>query len=359
MTVATKSRKHIRFIAAPQGSPEWLALRQNGIGASEIGGVLGQHDYMDPIKVYLTKVGEPGADTFEGNRFSRFGKVLEEHIANWYQYWEHGFDVNTMLLNIEKGNKQRRIRKVNGYYCNDRWPWLYASLDRIVWKDPRGRIVLETKNTTGMEKKRYTYGFNPAFYLQVQQQMMIFEADGADVGIYYDGNNFDVKTVEPDYDVQNLIAAESKNFWGNVLKAREVKRMYAIDSYYGQNMDFIPEEKREAVAMLQSFEPELTGSENEYEFIRKLVVPKDEFIAMEGTQEQWELLMARNKIKDSAKGLKKDEAAINAKLILSLGGYHQANFGDDGAAGYFSYKPIKGGAKKLYVSPKISGGDDE
>jgi hypothetical protein len=353
MDVLTTGRKHIRFIKAPQGTPGWLALRQNGIGGSEIGGVLGQSDYQDPIKIHLTKIGEPNVDTFTGNRFTRFGKIMEEHIAQWYQHWD--VDVETMLINIENGKKLRRVRRVNGYYWNERWPWLYVSLDRIVWRDPRGRILLETKNTTTMEKTRYKHGFNPAFYLQVQQQLMILEADAVDVAIYYDGNNFEVKPVLPDYDVQNFIAEQSKAFWGNILKAREIKRMFDIDGYYGQHLDFIPPEKHEAIALLQQLEPELTGSENEYAFIRDLVVPRAETIMMEGTTEQWEVIQQRLQFNKTAAETKAAVTALNEKLILSLGGYQGAQFGQDGKAGHFTWKPDKAGVRRLYVSPKLAG----
>lgn len=344
-----KSRRHIRFIPAKQGSPEWLALRGNGIGGSEIGGVLSVADYVDPIKVYLSKIDE-NADTFEGNRFSRFGKLLEDLIADMYQYWEADGDANIMLRNREERKKLRKVCRVNGYVVNDKYPWLYASLDRRIIGDPRGRGILETKNTTTMEKERYTHGFNKSFYCQVQQYLLLDEAEFADVGIYFDGNNFEVRPVEPDKDVQQLIVHESREFWLRVEKARAIKKQYGIQSYYGQHMDFIPDELREAVSMLQSLEPDLTGTENEYEFISKLVKPTPEFTEREATQEEYDRLFRYNKAGKLKKKIDGLQTAIKEELVLALGGYHLARFNEKQ---YFSFKPSEKQGPKFYVTPSL------
>jgi hypothetical protein len=343
------NRKHIQFIAAPQGSPEWLALRDNGIGGSEIGGVLGIADYMDPIKVFLSKIGED-VGTFEGNRFSRFGHLMEPIIADLYQYWEVEGGCDTMLINKEKKNRLRRVQRVNGYIKNEKYPWLFASLDRRIMGDSRGRGILETKNTTTMEKDRYTYGFNRSFYCQVQQYLLIDEADFADVAIYYDGNNYEVRPVEPDKDVQQLIIEESREFWLKVEKAREIKKAFKIDKYYGNHMDFIPVEHREGVGMLMGLEPELTGSESEHEFIRALVKPTKEFTQRDGKADELTRVKRYHKLGELGKKIKAHRDAVQAQLIVDLGGYHQANFGD---AGYFSYKPQENGSSRFHVSPKL------
>lgn len=344
----------IKFIAAPQGSAEWLALRENGIGGSEIGGVLGQSDYMDPIKVYLSKIGE--AESFKGNRFTRMGKIMEDMIAKLYCYWEDGGDADTMLINHEEGKKFRRVEKVNGYVLHEDYPWLYSSLDRKVVGDPRGIGIVETKNTTSTEKNRYTHGFNPSFFCQIQQQLLTSGVDFCDVAIMFDGNNFDVKPVGEDKEVQQLIIEESKVFWGKVLKARAIKQAFGITSYYGLNMDFIPEEKRQGVYMLMQLEPELTGTESEYKFLQTLVKPTPEYTEMPGTEEQLNLVKQYLSYGDNETAAKKAKVAVKEKLVLSLGGYHKAMWS---AKEYISYKP-KGKSYTFRVSPALdpSANDD-
>lgn len=351
------SRKHIRFVAAPQGSDHWLSLRKNGIGGSEIGGVLGQADYTDPIKVYLEKIGE--APPFKGNRFTFFGKYLEDPIAELYSYWPMNSADATceqMLENYETGAKQRNVRRVNGYIVNDKYPWLYSSLDRTVWGDPRGRGILETKNTTSMEKDRYTHGFNKSFYCQVQQYLLIDEADFADVAIYYDGNNFDVKQVLPDPDVQQLIIEQSLKFWERVLKARVIKEEANIVSYYGRHMDFVPTEQQAAVYQLMQLEPELTGTENEYKFLMALVNPTEEYTEKPGTDSQLALVRQYVGHGVSEKEAKAKKTAIKEQLVLSLGGYHRAAWGEKE---YISYQPTAKGNRFRVSKGLLPEGVDE
>jgi predicted phage-related endonuclease len=136
------SRKHIQFI--PAVGDVWLAYRENGIGGSEMGAILGQADYTDPIKVYLEKIGEP-VSGFQGNRFSRFGKLLEPTICDLYQYWDPAGDAELMLINKEEKTKHRKVKRVNGFIFNTKYPWLFASIDRQIMKDLDGEEPLHPR----------------------------------------------------------------------------------------------------------------------------------------------------------------------------------------------------------------------
>lgn len=52
------------------GSPEWLAYRRTGIGASEVGSVLGVCPWKSPVDVWLEKMGR--VPPFEGNNAFQF-----------------------------------------------------------------------------------------------------------------------------------------------------------------------------------------------------------------------------------------------------------------------------------------------
>ena len=56
-------------------------IRRNGLGASEIAAVLGLSRYDGPADIYLEKVvGRP----FTQNRYTYWGSLLEDDIAQWY-----------------------------------------------------------------------------------------------------------------------------------------------------------------------------------------------------------------------------------------------------------------------------------
>ena len=63
-------------------SPTQLAQRRLGIGASEVGAVLGLHPYQTPLDVYLDKRGL--VEPFAGNAYTRWGLKFEALIAEAY-----------------------------------------------------------------------------------------------------------------------------------------------------------------------------------------------------------------------------------------------------------------------------------
>ena len=56
---------------------EWLGLRRNYIGASEVSAILGLNPYKSNFGVYVDKV---HGSTFEGNVHTEFGNWMEPHI---------------------------------------------------------------------------------------------------------------------------------------------------------------------------------------------------------------------------------------------------------------------------------------
>lgn len=64
------------------GSPDWLAFRKTGIGASEAGAVLGVCPWKSPVDVWLEKMGR--APAFDGNSATYWGSLLEDLVAREY-----------------------------------------------------------------------------------------------------------------------------------------------------------------------------------------------------------------------------------------------------------------------------------
>lgn len=74
-------------------SPDQIALRRSGVGASEVAAILGLDSYRTALDVYLDKRGliEP----FEGNQFTHWGKRLEGVIVEEYQDRHPDYQVQT------------------------------------------------------------------------------------------------------------------------------------------------------------------------------------------------------------------------------------------------------------------------
>ncbi len=95
-----------------QLSPEQLALRRQGLGASEVAAVLGLDPFSTALDVYLEKTGQ--AAPFPENRFMRWGKRLEAVIADEYaeQHPEYRLRPSGTLVGPE--------------------PWMLATPDRLI-----------------------------------------------------------------------------------------------------------------------------------------------------------------------------------------------------------------------------------
>lgn len=332
------------------GRDQWLKFREMGIGGSELGGVFNESKWDDALKVWLNKIGEP-VTTFTGNPFTEAGQWLEAHIADMYQYWDHR-DADLMKMYERRRNKQRvnTVRSVFAYVVNDKYPWLFASMDRRILRDKRkkGRGVLECKNTTSMEKNTYTHGINPGHVLQVYQYLMITEWEYADVMIFFDGNNWDCVTFEPDKEVFEMIEYETAKFWKSVEEARRIKEEYNIPSYYGMPDYYFNDPKQyDGISMLQSMEPEITDVT--YDWIKGLIVPTPTYTEMEGTQEIFELAVQYHNTVKARGEHDKELDRIKACIIAELSGIHVARFDD----GVVSYKPTSSGENRLHISDKL------
>lgn len=109
----------------PAGSPEWLALRADGLGGSEIAAVLGLSPWESRFSLWHRKRGEaaPQADSDE----MRAGRYLEPAVAAMFA----------------DARPELRLRRAGTYRSRER-PWQIANPDRII-TGPAGREVLEIK----------------------------------------------------------------------------------------------------------------------------------------------------------------------------------------------------------------------
>ncbi|MGW1679356.1 YqaJ viral recombinase family nuclease [Saccharopolyspora sp. NPDC002376] len=109
----------------PTGSPEWHALRADGLGGSEIAAVLGLSPFESRFSLWHRKRGEaaPQAENDE----MRAGRYLEPAVAAMFA----------------DAHPELRLRRAGTYRSKAR-PWQIANPDRIV-TGPDGREVLEIK----------------------------------------------------------------------------------------------------------------------------------------------------------------------------------------------------------------------
>jgi predicted phage-related endonuclease len=124
-------RSDLIITRIPPHTKEWHNFRRNGIGGSEVGDICGlvKREYNRTIYHFHNKVGDVLTEIPDNPKMF-FGRYFEDSIANLWRFYdgsEQGF-----IENYKNNRVIRECRKVNGFVVNPKYPWLFASIDRLM-----------------------------------------------------------------------------------------------------------------------------------------------------------------------------------------------------------------------------------
>lgn len=273
--------KNLKIVRIPFGTDEWYKFRQSGIGASEIGTVLGINKYDTPVRLYHEKIGniEPKKDDNE-NTF--WGREIEEQISSKWMYWDGS---KTGYIENFKNNKIiRKCRNINGYVINPDFSWLFASLDRVINIEGGYNLItgealtteapLECKNMKYWMAQWWLDGM-PIYHLaQLIQQMAIIKSPYGELARLIDGSEFDVEKIEFDNDLFERIKSISKSFWyDRVVPGKKAVENKMLAEEQGNLAEI---EKWEAE--IQRYEPEPDNTDAYKEYIEERFVKERDSI---------------------------------------------------------------------------------
>ena len=180
--------KQFEFVKAEQRSPEWFALRKEGITATEAAVIAGLSPYKTPYQLWAEKLGkyEPEPAGAAAIR----GLLLEATVADFYE--------------METG---RELRRSNGIVRLKDIPWVMASLDRtIVGED--GLVEIKTSTSPRWS----LYPVPPEVEAQVQWQMFVTGAPWCDVAALLGGLVFRIERVHEDLAYQARLYRKAVEF---------------------------------------------------------------------------------------------------------------------------------------------------
>ena len=341
-------KSHLEIHRIPQHTPEWYDFRRDGIGGSEIGTILGLNKYDTIVRVFHEKVGDIDFRR-DDNSFMFWGRELEDKIADIWRYYDGTAD--GYIENFKNGKIVRECQRVNGYVVNPKYPWLFASLDRVMnIKGGYNLITQEPLKTEGvLECKGLSYWASqiwqdgiPVYYLaQIHQYMAILETDYAEIAILQDGNKFLVEKIQRDDVLCERIIEISRMFWENrVLPAKEAfakKQMAEIDRN-------IPEiEKWDAV--IQRHEPEPDRSEAYKEFMEERFLKERDVV--EGTIDQYDLCKKDTFLRKLNGRIDDERTGIKNILLRDLG-QAGAEVIDFGKLGNITWSERKGSKNRTF-----------
>jgi len=208
---------------------EWIQFRTRGLGASEIGTLMGVNSWKSPAELYYQKIGLI-PQKVDQNIPMFMGTILEKTVAEIFEYWDG--DDASMLKNYEIQTKVRTLYEPVGYVVNPQYPHLFFSPDRLQIKSKNLRIrdgrinlenveaVIEIKTISGWSSKQWEGGIPPSYYLQLQTYLMGLGIDTGYLVALEDGRNLKVHKFDRDQEMIDMIGRVTADFWSCVEAGR-------------------------------------------------------------------------------------------------------------------------------------------
>lgn len=331
--------ENLEFSPIPYGTPAWYDYRRTGIGGSEVGTLLGLiDDYSSPAQLYHEKVGTV-EQWKRDNQAMAWGRWLEGIVAERWQYYDG--DDEGYLENVTKNRIIRKCRKVNGFVRNKNYPWLYASVDRLMNIDGGFKMltgepltkegILEVKTIEERSSSKWEGGIPPYWISQVNQYMLIFEVDYCEIAILENGRRLSVIPIERSEVMCKAIINTTRAFWEKRVEPGrqahfKATRLHAMGSHA---------EAEKYDTLVQHYEPGPTPGEAYKLFLSERY--KKRKGAMDGNAK----IMLHALMHRSATAAwkyferQKELAANNLAKIISDHGVEYVKFGDKGYVRYY------------------------
>lgn len=272
----------------PSDRDLWLVLRtglaeKGMIGGSDAATIIHANEYKSALELFYQAIGFTPWSKFNNEKMC-WGTLLEDQIAEMYQYYD--MQTNDLVENFDKKNKVNSVRRVNAILLNDKYPNLFANIDRYL---PDIDGIGEIKNMNGFVLDAYKepneyllfencpVGVPVGYYSQIQQYMLVYEKEIGRLIFNRDGQQMIVHEVKKDERIQEHINDAANDFAARVEMGRVI-------------MANEPDENKR-IQLLTEIEPAVTDQDC-YNKFRTLQIQERELhnqeVTMTGTQQQWE-----------------------------------------------------------------------
>jgi putative phage-type endonuclease len=181
----------------------WLKLRRDGIGASDVSGIMGVSPWTTPFQVWASKVYDLPEEA--PSEAMEWGRLLETTILN---EWVKSNEKTLLFQGAMVRNKERS--------------YVMATPDAII-----PDAVVEVKNS-----RDWSWDEVPAHYaMQVQWQLI---ATGYDLGylvVLHGGRRMETYEIHADADLQIEMVEAAEGFW-QMVENEEAPEVVAEDNGY-------------------------------------------------------------------------------------------------------------------------------
>ena len=273
----------VSTVSQTENEAEWRAVRNKGIGGSDVGAICGVSPFSSARQIYFNKTGQfeealqPGAAATER---MHFGHLLEPIVADEFARRE---------LTADKGREGWSLCELGATVCLKDAPWMRANVDRLIF-DSNGRVVgiLECKTTSEYNNEEWENGDILMSYIyQLNWYMYILDIKWGAFACLVGGNKFYTYEVyRNDELLHEVILPAVKNFWFNNVLALKEPELQAVDTIFA-NDKYSEVEKNSEVVLEDEESDALAGV---------IVECKAKIKELEKTMEE-----AQNRLKDRLK----------------------------------------------------------
>lgn len=146
----------------PETHAEWLQERQNGLGASDAGTIIGVNPWKTNVQLWAEKTGQREPEDISDKPYVKYGKAAEEHIRALFE-----LDHPELIVSYESPYKIIR---------NEAHPWIFCTPDGELVEKETGLVGgLEIKTTEIMNARQWREWdkrIPDQYYAQVCHQML-------------------------------------------------------------------------------------------------------------------------------------------------------------------------------------------
>ena len=192
ITETTRRQPKIILQQVSENRETWLKAREGKITASTVSTVMGLNPYKTPLALWAEFTGKVQND-FDGNRSTRFGTMMEPHIAHWYSE-----------------DAKIDLSYPDTFYQDGELDWLCATPDYV---NTAGEPI-EIKTGSFRTARAWDNGDAPLSYkLQLMTQMRVLnKTAGTLVGMLGDVNSLNVSHLAYDSEVFDTVLERCAKF---------------------------------------------------------------------------------------------------------------------------------------------------
>jgi len=185
---------------AKMSKDEWLELRRQRIGGSDVAAVFGLSPFCTTRDLFYDKTGVKPAIEEETNWVAKkYGNLLESLVGE--------------IFSMKTGLKIFRDKKM---YAHPEYPFMLANTDFLVYMPDGTKAILECKTSNYNCQDKWYNGAVPINYeLQVRHYMAVMNINTAFIACLF-GNNeneFVYRRIDRDLDYEKNIIEQEKYFW--------------------------------------------------------------------------------------------------------------------------------------------------